>query len=382
MSMQTIAVFDPTKTDAHSAVRGIGRYVETLKDACASFSSAEQSVSYISSPKEIRKNMVLVNPFINPAEKPLFSGRKASRQIGVIHDLIPLKYPQQFPTGIWGFWHRFLLRRAVAHLDQVVTDSEASKADIVRYFKISPAKVAVVYPTLARMFLPHLDTAAESPTHHHPFHRTQTGETVAEFTPIEQSGLMQHPAIAQLPEYMIYVGDGTWNKNLPVLARAIKMTTIPCVFVGKVFALRDTPLKGKPHPWMRSLYEFFMLAKNDERFVFPGFLSDAELVSAYRRATINVLLSRDEGFGYSFIEAGSMGTPSVLADIPVFHEIAKDAADFANPLDPKAVAEKITQVFYDKIHREKMSVRAFDRAQDFRPEAFARAWKTMLVGSA
>ena len=98
----------------------------------------------------------------------------------------------------------------------------------------------------------------------------------------------------------------------------------------------------------------------------------------YKRAQVNVLVSYDEGFGLSYIEAGCMSTPSVLADIPVFHEIAKDAADFAPPNNPKEIAQKISTLFYDKIQQEKMRIKAFDRASEFHPRRFQSAWVEVL----
>ena len=73
-----------------------------------------------------------------------------------------------------------------------------------------------------------------------------------------------------------------------------------------------------------------------------------------------------------------MSTPSVLADVPIFHEIAKDAADFAPPNNPKEIAQKISTLFYDNLHQEKMSIKAFDRAQEFHPRRFQSAWLEIL----
>ena len=52
------------------------------------------------------------------------------------------------------------------------------------------------------------------------------------------------------------------------------------------------------------------MAKDDKRFIFPGFISDDELITLYEQASLNILLSRDEGFGFSYVEAASLGCPS------------------------------------------------------------------------
>ena len=50
-------------------------------------------------------------------------------------------------------------------------------------------------------------------------------------------------------------------------------------------------------------------------FIFLGFIEDYELVKLYQQAKLNVLLSRDEGFGFSYIEAANFGCPSVLLSL-------------------------------------------------------------------
>jgi glycosyltransferase involved in cell wall biosynthesis len=93
---------------------------------------------------------------------------------------------------------------------------------------------------------------------------------------------------------------------------------------------------------------------------------------------LNILPSYDEGFGLSYIESGYVGTPSVLSNTPIFHEIAGQAALFANPSDPKDIAQKISELYYDNMKRQKLKIEAFTRAQDFSPERFKKRWQEVL----
>jgi len=77
------------------------------------------------------------------------------------------------------------------------------------------------------------------------------------------------------------------------------------------------------------------------RLVFHRGASDEAYRALLRRATALVTASRDEGFGIPLIEAMQEGTPVIASEIPIFREIAGDAAIFADPDDPSAFARAV-----------------------------------------
>ena len=64
------------------------------------------------------------------------------------------------------------------------------------------------------------------------------------------------------------------------------------------------------------------------RLVWNEWADDAALFDEYCRAGVFVAASRGEGFGLPLAEAGSMGVPLLLRDIPVFREVAGDGATY------------------------------------------------------
>jgi glycosyltransferase involved in cell wall biosynthesis len=54
-----------------------------------------------------------------------------------------------------------------------------------------------------------------------------------------------------------------------------------------------------------------------------------------------VTASSDEGFGIPVIEAMERGTPAVVSNLEIFHEVGGDAAMFFNPSEPKTFARQI-----------------------------------------
>lgn len=71
-----------------------------------------------------------------------------------------------------------------------------------------------------------------------------------------------------------------------------------------------------------------------------GNIDDEKLNMIYNACDVLLFPSFDEGFGYPLAEAMTVGLPVVASDIPVFHEIAENAAILVDP-DPKKLAEGI-----------------------------------------
>jgi glycosyltransferase involved in cell wall biosynthesis len=323
-----VYVYDPTNTDKQSKVRGIGRYLQILKE------NTPPDWQFVHSLSGVPSHAVLIQPFYTFYQHPFITGRVTDRQIAVIHDLIPFKYPSHFPVGIKGKFYSFWQKMNLNLFDHFITDSEVSKKDIQSFLKIPENKISVLYPTLAASFWDN------------------------------------QPANTPSEDYFIYVGDGTWNKNLSTLAKAINKTELTCVFVGNIF--KDTNPEHYEHPWQADLRIFFEKALNNKQFVFPGFVSDGELLALYSKAHYNILLSHDEGFGFSYVEAASCGCPSLLNDRPIFHEIAGDSAEYINGDNVEAVAEKLNLLVQDKSQRARLSFKALERSKKYNQDYFKK----------
>lgn len=361
-----VFVYDPTVNDPLSKVRGVGRYLQILRE---NFPDWHYGNSLEIGNWQLE---ILINPFFNLYQKPLTMRRMAKKQIAVIHDLIPLKYPDHFPAGLKGNINMILNQFALRNYDLVITDSETSKKDIVKYLSIPEAKIRVLYPCLPKVF-------SESEN--------------SDKLPVNS------PLSTLNSQFCLYVGDATWNKNLVNLAKAIKIINVTCVFVGKVFeqlkkednhfrddrlgttsfvigkdgVRRSRKLLSSNNIWLKEFGEFIRESENDKRFIFTGFIPDTDLINYYKQARLNVLPSRDEGFGFSYVEAATFGCPTILSDIPVFRELAgvskenlEDVtAAFAYPENPNDLANKIGEIYFHSDLGRKIGNGAQQRAKVF-----------------
>lgn len=328
-------VYDPTRLDELSQVRGVGRYLQILRENFPNWGFGNTLDVTRYSPD------VFINPFINFLQKPVTMKRLSRRQIGVIHDLIPLKYPEHFPTGLKGKANILLNKLSLNNYDVIVTDSEVSRRDIVQLLKIKPEKIKVIYPTLPKLF----------------------------------QNVSVSASVSDSP-YLIYVGDVTWNKNIVNIAKAVKMLDMQCVFVGRAFERLD---KIDPFdPWQKEFFEFSKIVKDDKHFVFPGFVDDRELIKLYKQAHANILISRDEGFGFSYFEASACSCPSVLSETDVLIETAADAAIFAPAENPREISAQLKKICLDDKLRKTIIQKAKDRLKFITPEEFKKHFENIL----
>src|SRR5690606_743268 len=131
--------------------------------------------------------------------------KKRVKTIVTVHDLTPLVFPDAFPAGIKGKLSWQVQKYSLKSASAIIADSEASKKDIIRLTGIDSNKIHVVY--LA---------AGEE------FERLQLSDT-------RNKELRKK---YKLPEnFLLYVGDVTWNKNLPRLLDAIEEANVPLVMI-------------------------------------------------------------------------------------------------------------------------------------------------------
>ncbi len=350
---QKVFVYDPTASDKLSSVRGIGRYLQILQENFPdwTFSSSLTPNPYSLTP-------IFINPFFNFLQPPVRTNnywslqkRLAKKQIAVIHDLIPLKYPSHFPPGIKGSIYILLNKLALKNYDLIITDSEASKKDIIDILRLPDKKIKVIYPCLTKSFLK---------------------------LEIKNSVLNENFKLKIENSFCLYVGDATWNKNLVNLAKAIKIADINCVFVGKIFENSKLKIENLNHPWQREFKQFIELTKDDKRFKFMGFVSDSDLIKLYQQSLFNILPSRDEGFGFSYLEAGNFSCPSLLSNITVLQEISDGNAIFFDPKNPQEIANKIKEIISNKILRNKIATDVKKRSKFFSADKFKREFLAVL----
>lgn len=163
------------------------------------------------------------------------------------------------------------------------------------------------------------------------------------------------------------------RKNLGSLIRAIAQTDIDLRIIG-----------DGPH--QETLERLATTVRNPSGVEFLGYLEDrADVYEEMARGDVFVLPSHAEGFCVSLAEAMALGLPAVVSDIPVFHEVAGDAAVFINRDSPDAIASGLEKLQSNPEYARELGERAKIRIRDHftlsrTAQCYENAYREILSG--
>ena len=258
-----------------------------------------------------------------------------------IHDVIPMIFPHHAPRSrksrLFPLYRR-LMREVGVRSHVIVTDSEASRRDVIRHLRMPSERegsVRAVHCGVSSRFRP---PPAES----------RRGSASGD------------------PARVLYVGRSDPYKNLVRLVEAFAAARSRCPFAARLL-LAGPPDARYPEAGARAV----ALGLGDA-VRWTGYLPDADLVRLYQQARVLVMPSLYEGFGLPVIEAMACGTPVVCSRIGALEEVAGDAALFVDPESVPDMAGAIGRVLTEPALASDLSARGLRRAAGFTWEATAR----------
>ncbi len=219
--------------------------------------------------------------------------------IMVLHDIALRARPDLFRGSVRGIlyilWRRLLYRR-IAHSDMpILTVSEFSGNEIMKYYGVAPDRIRVLCNGWQ-----HMD------------------RVVADETLLPR----RFPALCEKP-YLFTLGSASRHKNTAFILRAAQTNPgLTFVIGGTAPAASSAPVPGN--------------------VLFTGYLQDTEIRTLMAHCTAFLFPSLYEGFGIPPLEAAAAGAPRlILSDIPVLREVF---GDFAQYIDPAGDGSELSQL--------------------------------------
>jgi glycosyltransferase involved in cell wall biosynthesis len=225
-----------------------------------------------------------------------------------IHDVNLLLQPEAYDRG-YVRYATAMVGRSARRARQVITDSEFSRQQLIRAFRVPDEKVSVVYPGLD-----------------HALTRRAAPEPVP--------GL---PA-----RYALYVGQTEPHKNVGLLLDAWQFE--PPADLSLVIAGQP----GRDHPAIVDRADRSPLAG---RVSVLGRVTAGQLETLYAGALCCLLPSRAEGFGFPALEAMARGTPVAVARAGSLPEVTAGAAPTFDPDDASELATRVAEMVGDPDRR-------------------------------
>ena len=273
--------------------------------------------------------------FFTPAHVIPFVYRGAS--VATVHDLGYHYFPEAHTPGQAAYLK--LTTRTNGRLARrIIADSQATKADLQRFYRLDSQKVDVIYPGLD----PDLE-------------RVSDPRTIA--IVLQKYGIK--------PPYLLSLGTLQPRKNLARLVQAFERSEVPHQLV----------LGGKPGWQPASLREAVQTLNPAarDRILLPGYVAEEDKAALLSGADALVFPSLYEGFGFPALEAQACGTPVLAANSSSLPEITAAGALLVDPLDVDALANGLYNITADQQLRAQLVEAGYANVRRFSWEKTADA---------
>lgn len=238
----------------------------------------------------ISRRAALIHAPVNWA--PWFS---PARTIVTVQDLSFERMPDAYPRG-FGAYARLFARRSARAANLVLATSQSTADDLTQLYGVPSDRIEVV------------------PIGVHP-------------GPPANAGLTREP-------FVLYVGEFEPRKRVPALIEGHRRYFAE--HGSGAYRLVLAGGGGAEEERVRSLA--------GEGSKLTGFVSDAELLDLYRRASLLVMPSAYEGFGLPVAEAMANGCPVLVADNSALTEVGGDAAYVLDDPSPDGIAAALGRI--------------------------------------
>lgn len=255
-----------------------------------------------------------------------------------IHDLTFLLFPEKHTIT-----KRLLFGKMVPIFikmsDKIVSVSENTKKDILKFFNVLEAKIIVTYESYPDYYNYSID-------------KEKAKEILVKYG-IEK-------------KYILYIGMIEPRKNIISILKAF-------VELDKELEI-DLVIVGKKGWYFKEIEEYMMKIeklKLRNNIIFTGYVPEEELKYFYKVALMFIYPSLYEGFGLPPLQAMACGIPVITSNISSLPEVVGDAAIKINPHDLGELKNSIKWLYKNKEKRDKLIKKGLENSKKFSLENVA-----------
>ena len=261
--------------------------------------------------------------------------RSDAARVTTIHDVTPVVMPNFAPEKTLRRM-RFFLRHAARASDRLIAISESCKRDLMRVYDVPEPRINVVYSGYDKV---HFNACPAD----------------QKLTAVLRQKYQLHKP------YIFHHGLMQPRKNLLRLIQAFR------VVLSRDRNLDLDLVLAGPLGWRGE--EILAAATQNSgdrgRVVLTGALSDSDLATLLKGATLTAIPSLYEGFCLPMVESMACGIPTIAADTSCLPEVSGGVLKYFDPESVESLAACMEAVLSNEELRKELSRRGAERAGQF-----------------
>ena len=276
-------------------------------------------------PSLIEKNDIDI--FFSP-NNLLPANKLRCKSVVVIHDINHLINKKHLPF-FYRNYLRFQMPYTIKYGDIIITISESTKNEIIKFFDISPNNIKVIYPAIDPKFKP---------------------IKISDSRNYEIKNKFNLPA-----KFVLYVGVIEQKKNILGILK-----------IADIVDKNRTDIKfllvGKPGYGFNKIKEEIDKRNN---VIYKNYIEEEYITEIYNLAFLFLFPSYYEGFGLPPLEAMQCGIPVLSSNIKPLMEVVAGNGFVHEPNDYSGYANDILKLLNDEQLYQEMKIRSIERAKYF-----------------
>lgn len=237
---------------------------------------------------------------------------KLKPTVVIMHDLIEFNVPDKFSKLKMFYRTKIADPITAKKADKIITVSENSKRDLMKFLKIEEDKIKVIYNGVDRN----------------------------KFKRISEEELERIFSDRNWPSnYILYAGTIDHPGKNPIsVIKAFEYLCDHKLYDGYCI------LAGMPGSGYEYVDNYVKKSKYKDKVILTGYVTDEELIALYSNCDVFVFVSLYEGFGIPPLEALACGAKVLVSNTSSLPEVVGDVGWTVDPTDVKAIAKKIVDI--------------------------------------